>query len=100
MKWLRNIVPAVLLINSQLRITCSLDCGMPRKECGSLDDDAGLLDHSSLCIQGLRGCGKTYTVARMVTALLQAGKRVGIMSLTARMAPAIAMLAGRGCLEA
>jgi signal recognition particle GTPase len=72
---------------------------MPRKECGSLDDEAGPLDHSSLCIQGLRGCGKTYTVARMMTALLQAGKRVGIC-LTARMAPAIAMPAGRGCWKA
>jgi uncharacterized protein len=38
------------------------------------------LNHSSLCIQGPPGCGKTYTAARMITALLGAGKRIGIMS--------------------
>lgn len=38
------------------------------------------LDGSTLCIQGPPGCGKTYTAARMITALLRAGKRVGIMS--------------------
>ncbi len=38
------------------------------------------LDHSTLCIQGPPGCGKTYTAARMIAALLGAGKRIGIMS--------------------
>ena len=43
-------------------------------------DAAVALDHSSLCIQGPPGCGKTFTAARMETALLEGGKRVGIMS--------------------
>ena len=38
------------------------------------------LDHSTLCIQGPPGCGKTYTAAHMIGALLGAGKRIGIMS--------------------
>ena len=38
------------------------------------------LDHSTLCIQGPPGCGKTYTAAHMIAALLGTGKRVGIMS--------------------
>jgi uncharacterized protein len=38
------------------------------------------LNHSTLCIQGPPGCGKTYTAARMIAALLGAGKRIGIMS--------------------
>ena len=36
------------------------------------------LDHTMLAIQGPPGSGKTYTGARMVCALLAAGKRVGI----------------------
>ncbi len=36
------------------------------------------LDHSTLPIQGPPGSGKTYTGARMIVSLLQAGKRVGI----------------------
>lgn len=38
------------------------------------------LDRSTLPIQGPPGSGKTYTGARMITALLAAGKRVGITS--------------------
>jgi len=36
------------------------------------------LDHGALAIQGPPGSGKTYTGARMIVALLAAGKRVGI----------------------
>ncbi|MFL5687637.1 MAG: TM0106 family RecB-like putative nuclease [Chloroflexota bacterium] len=36
------------------------------------------LDHSTLAIQGPPGSGKTYTGARMIRALLGAGRRVGI----------------------
>jgi uncharacterized protein len=36
------------------------------------------LDHSTLAIQGPPGSGKTYSGARMICALLKAGKRVGI----------------------
>jgi uncharacterized protein len=43
-------------------------------------DAAFSLDHSTLCIQGPPGCGKTYTAAHMIAALLGAGKRIGIMS--------------------
>jgi predicted RecB family nuclease len=35
---------------------------------------------TTLCIQGPPGSGKTFTGARMIAALLQAGKRVGIIS--------------------
>jgi predicted RecB family nuclease len=43
--------------------------------------DAALsLDHSTLCIQGPPGCGKTHTAAHMIAALLGMGKRIGIMS--------------------
>jgi len=38
------------------------------------------LDRSTLPIQGPPGSGKTYTGARMITALLAAGKRVGVTS--------------------
>lgn len=38
------------------------------------------LNRSTLCIQGPPGCGKTYTAARMITTLLGAGQRIGIMS--------------------
>lgn len=43
-------------------------------------DAAMRLDHSTLCIQGPPGCGKTYTAAHMIAALLGVGKRIGIMS--------------------
>ena len=36
------------------------------------------LDHSYLPIQGPPGCGKTYTAARVILQLIDAGKRVGI----------------------
>ncbi len=36
------------------------------------------LDHTTLAIQGPPGSGKTYTGARMIRSLLNAGKRVGI----------------------
>jgi predicted RecB family nuclease len=35
---------------------------------------------TTLCVQGPPGSGKTYTGARMIAALLRAGKRVGITS--------------------
>lgn len=38
------------------------------------------LDNSALCMQGPPGAGKTYTAARMISALLRLGKRVGITS--------------------
>ena len=41
-----------------------------------------VLDHSVLPIQGPPGAGKTYTGARMITRLVQAGKKVGITALS------------------
>lgn len=38
------------------------------------------LDHSHLFVQGPPGAGKTYTAARVIHALLKAGKRVAITS--------------------
>ena len=38
------------------------------------------LDHTTLPVQGPPGAGKTYTGARMVLALVQEGRRVGVMS--------------------
>ncbi len=40
------------------------------------------LDESALVIQGPPGTGKTYTGARLVTALLRAGRRVGVTALS------------------
>ena len=40
------------------------------------------LDHSVLPIQGPPGAGKTYTGSHMVTALVRAGKKVGITALS------------------
>jgi predicted RecB family nuclease len=40
------------------------------------------LDRSVLAIQGPPGAGKTYTGARMICALLAAGKRVGITAIS------------------
>ena len=39
---------------------------------------AEALDHSTLCIQGPPGSGKTTTAARMILRLLDQGKRIGI----------------------
>lgn len=36
------------------------------------------LDSSALCIQGPPGCGKTFTSAAVIAALLKKGKRVGV----------------------
>ncbi len=52
---------------------------------GESDVEAGgrlaqRLDATTLAIQGPPGSGKTYTGARMIVSLLQAGKRVGITS--------------------
>ena len=38
------------------------------------------MEGTSLCIQGPPGAGKTYTGARVILALLKAGKRVGVAS--------------------
>jgi hypothetical protein len=38
------------------------------------------LDHSVLCIQGPPGAGKTSTAKEVITALVRAGKRIGVMS--------------------
>jgi uncharacterized protein len=40
------------------------------------------LDRSVLAIQGPPGAGKTYTGAKMIIALLQAGKRVGVTAIS------------------
>jgi predicted RecB family nuclease len=36
------------------------------------------LDHGALAIQGPPGSGKTYTAAKMIVALVKAGKRIGV----------------------
>jgi len=40
------------------------------------------LDHSVLPIQGPPGAGKTYTGARMIVRLMQAGKKIGVTALS------------------
>ena len=40
----------------------------------------GVCAGTTLCVQGPPGSGKTYNGARMIVALLRAGKRVGIAS--------------------
>jgi uncharacterized protein len=40
------------------------------------------LDHSVLAIQGPPGAGKTYTGAKMILALLNAGKKVGVTAIS------------------
>ncbi len=40
----------------------------------------GELDASVLCVQGPPGTGKTFTAARAIAALVQAGRRVGVTS--------------------
>jgi len=40
------------------------------------------LDHSTLAVQGPPGAGKTWTGARMILALLAAGRRVGITAMS------------------
>jgi predicted RecB family nuclease len=59
------------------------DPGAPLRRDGERDLDAArrlalTLDHTVLPIQGPPGSGKTYSGARMILALLAAGKRVGI----------------------
>jgi predicted RecB family nuclease len=43
---------------------------------------ANALDGTTLAIQGPPGAGKTYSGARMIVALLRAGKRVGITAMS------------------
>ena len=43
---------------------------------------AGALDRSAFAIQGPPGAGKTYTGARMICRLVQAGKKVGVTALS------------------
>jgi len=38
------------------------------------------MDHTCLCIQGPPGAGKTFTASHVISALIQQGKRIGIMS--------------------
>ena len=38
------------------------------------------MDHSCLCIQGPPGAGKTFTATRVIATLVNAGKRIGILS--------------------
>jgi uncharacterized protein len=45
---------------------------------------AHALDRSYLVVQGPPGTGKTYTGARLITSLLGAGKRIGVMALSHR----------------
>jgi uncharacterized protein len=41
---------------------------------------ASTMQASTLCLQGPPGTGKSYTAAKMIEALLQTGKRIGVMS--------------------
>jgi uncharacterized protein len=52
----------------------------PGEELRDLYDVTRRLDHSYLFVQGPPGSGKTYTGARVIVALLRAGKRVGVTS--------------------
>ena len=47
---------------------------------GAIVDAVKRLDESVLCIQGPPGSGKTYTAQYVIKALLESGKRVGVMS--------------------
>lgn len=38
------------------------------------------MDNSTMCIQGPPGAGKTFTAKHIITSLVKAGKRVGVMS--------------------
>ena len=54
---------------------------------------------TTLCVQGPPGSGKTYTGARMIAALLRAGKRVGIASNSHRAINVLLGEAWRAALE-
>ena len=54
----------------------SLDKDLTKEVIQAVQD----LEHSYLVIQGPPGTGKTYTGARAIVSLLQAGKRVGVSS--------------------
>lgn len=41
---------------------------------------AGGMRETTLCVQGPPGCGKTFTTARAIAALLREGRRVGVTS--------------------
>ena len=61
--------------------------GVPLRHAGEPVLDAACrlaleLDGGCLAVQGPPGAGKTYTGARMIVALLRAGRRVGITSTT------------------
>ncbi|MEP7040097.1 MAG: TM0106 family RecB-like putative nuclease [Chloroflexota bacterium] len=53
-------------------------CGASETQLDAARRLALQLDHGTLPLQGPPGSGKTYTGARMILSLLQAGKRVGI----------------------
>jgi uncharacterized protein len=54
---------------------------------------------ATLCVQGPPGSGKTYTGARMIAALLRAGKRVGIASNSHRAINVLLSEAWRAAVE-
>lgn len=50
------------------------------KYMGAMIDTVKSLADSCLCIQGPPGAGKTYTALKVITQLVEEGKRVGVMS--------------------
>jgi predicted RecB family nuclease len=73
-----------LLLRRPPRLTGQSTIG-PRAGEGTVETAcriAGALDRSGFAIQGPPGAGKTYTGARMICRLVQAGRKVGVTALS------------------
>lgn len=57
------------------------------------------LDGSSVVVQGPPGCGKTYTAARVIAALVRDGHRIGVTSNSHRAIALLLQETGRACRE-
>ncbi|HZS15344.1 MAG TPA: DEAD/DEAH box helicase, partial [Candidatus Dormibacteraeota bacterium] len=67
--WLPGLVPLVPEGHDPVAVTCRLVAD---------------LDHSCLAVQGPPGCGKTYTGAHAIVAMVRAGRRVGVSATSHR----------------
>jgi predicted RecB family nuclease len=57
------------------------------------------LDRSSVVVQGPPGCGKTYTAARVIAALVSDGRRIGVTSNSHRAIALLLQETGKACRE-